>query len=465
VHYLKDSLGARYDLPESLVPADKRPPSPLPMLRGDGQVSQYTTADGGPEPGPYTLVGSVPTADAATLEALLAEIRSKLATATLLGFEEGAHTWERAIDTLGTARGTVSATPVQSFSHIARLTVKVAVGSGGTPVVGVTSPASTITLPDGTVPTGGTGAIVPRTPWLVMDPGGTTDQGEWLSATLTDNLIFSATVGHGGKFYVIGGEINPTAAKVYDPSTNAWSALASLPYPYESVESFAVASGDFIYVLGGRGASSVEGNTRLLRYSVSANTWSALASFSTARRRTRAILTGGLIYLIGGYNGITAYRLDTVEVYDITAGTWASGPTMNYQHADHVVALDGASITVRNGTGSGMNFAEQLVIASGYWSTLLPGLPGPGLIGSTFGTTSNGLVVAGGAYLGQDASEKGTVQTSLLDPETSQWAPMAAAPIRIDEFASGAVVNDVLYVVQQYDFLAFVPPGATAPTW
>jgi hypothetical protein len=56
------------------------------------------------------------------------------------------------------------------------------------------------------------------------------------------------------------------------------------------------------------------------------------------------------------------------------------------------------------------------------------------------------------------------VQTSLLDADTGQWTPMASAPLRIDEFASGAVVSDVLYVVQQYDFLAFAPPGVTAPT-
>jgi hypothetical protein len=192
VCYLKDSLGARYDLPESLVPTDKRPPSPLPMVRGDGQVSQFTTADGGPDPGPYTLAGSVPTADAATLDALVAEVKAKLATATLLGFEEGAYSWERAIDTLGSVRGTVSATPVQSFSHIARLTVKVAVGSGGAPVVGITSPASTITLPDGTTPTGGTGAITPRVPWLEVGGGGTYGPIPYV----TDFIAGSTVTGH-----------------------------------------------------------------------------------------------------------------------------------------------------------------------------------------------------------------------------------------------------------------------------
>jgi hypothetical protein len=467
---LKDGTTVLVTLEASFREVDPLPRRNLTPVRTPGGSTLFYRGDGRPLPGLKVLEGLITADDEWALGTRRGAIRVALLTADTLErvTPDGTTTWALESEPVpGYLTDAPASSPGKAFQRRVTLYL-LATQLASEPTASI----PTVTLPDPVTGTPGSvtypdpsGESPPTVTVPVhMTPGGTTDRGEWVSGTAPENYMFPAAVGHGGKLYVIGGETTPTGARVYDPSTNAWTALASLPYPLQSVESCAVASGDYVYVLGGRGASSEEGNTNLLRYSISGNSWTSLASFTTARRRCRALLSGGLIYLVGGYNGITAYRLDTVEVFDIAAGTWAAGPTMSDTRSDHAVQLDGSDVVAFNGSGSGNENAERLNPATGYWIANDVSLPGPGLYGGVFGTTASGFVVAGGTYFGQDSSAKGTVQTSLLDADTGQWTPMASAPLRIDEFASGAVVSDVLYVVQQYDFLAFAPPGVTAPT-
>jgi|GEM_PF-1329996 len=155
-----------------------------------------------------------------------------------------------------------------------------------------------------------------------------------------------SAVGIGSKFYLIGGCLNSDCnggvtnqVAVYDVSTNEWSSVAGMNEPRAT---FAAAAYDgMIYVAGGTshcGAcvplSSVE------RYNPYTNTWEYVASLPDAKwSMSSAAAIDGKIYVVGGSNGSP---VATGFVYDIQSNTWSS-------IADAPVAASGAGITALNG--------------------------------------------------------------------------------------------------------------------
>jgi hypothetical protein len=128
-----------------------------------------------------------------------------------------------------------------------------------------------------------------------------------------------------GYAYAIGGlddSGSPLAsAERYNPDTDTWAPIASLPtalYDFPAVFNRT----NYIYIFGGRTdtASGMEIAT-VLRYSVSANTWAAMAPLPIAvAGSTAALGSDGRIYVAGGTSGGVA--TSAVQVYNPAANTW-----------------------------------------------------------------------------------------------------------------------------------------------
>jgi hypothetical protein len=128
-----------------------------------------------------------------------------------------------------------------------------------------------------------------------------------------------------GNAYAIGGlDANGqplSSAESYNQDSGAWAPIASLPnalYDFPAVFN----GTNYIYIFGGfTDTTSGTETATVLRYSVSANTWTAMASMPVAVAGSAAALgPDGKIYVVGGTSGGVA--TSAVQVYDPAANTW-----------------------------------------------------------------------------------------------------------------------------------------------
>ncbi len=129
-----------------------------------------------------------------------------------------------------------------------------------------------------------------------------------------------------GNAYAIGGLDDSgqplSSAERYNPDANTWAAIASLPtalYHFPAVFDRT----NYIYTFGGR-TNTVAGTeiATVLRYSVSANTWTTRAPMPIAVAGSAAALgADGKIYVAGGVSG--GVTTDLVQVYNPTSNSWA----------------------------------------------------------------------------------------------------------------------------------------------
>ena len=129
-----------------------------------------------------------------------------------------------------------------------------------------------------------------------------------------------------GNAYAIGGLDDSgqplSSAERYNPDADTWAAIAPLPkalYNFPAVFNRT----NYIYIFGGRtNTTSGTETATVFRYSVSANTWTAMAPMPVAVAGNAATLgVDGKIYVVGGVSsGVTT---NVVQVYDPAANSWA----------------------------------------------------------------------------------------------------------------------------------------------
>jgi N-acetylneuraminic acid mutarotase len=179
--------------------------------------------------------------------------------------------------------------------------------------------------PDGRIyAIGGIGAL---NTMEVYNPGTNT----WTMAAPmpTGRYGLAAVLGLDGRIYAIGG-LTPTplgnrtdtAVEAYDPATDQWSTVASMPTA-RSFLAAAVGLDGRIYAMGGQGATTRD---TVEAYDLQTNTWSAATSLSAPRARLAGV-TGpdGRIYIIGGTDS-TGTAVATVEALDYGAAATVLNP-------------------------------------------------------------------------------------------------------------------------------------------
>ena len=131
-----------------------------------------------------------------------------------------------------------------------------------------------------------------------------------------------------GKVYVVAGSFVNNDLAIYDIATNTWSVGPSAPADFASGGYAQI--GQYLYLIGGRGASSDVNSTVSMRLDMATNTWSTGPNFTPQRKQFALAAAGTKLFAIGGdTNGSTleaSAEVDEVETSNWPAGTWAVSP-------------------------------------------------------------------------------------------------------------------------------------------
>jgi N-acetylneuraminic acid mutarotase len=217
--------------------------------------------------------------------------------------------------------------------------------------------------------------------------------GAWtLLASAPRGMDHQMVAAHGGRLYVF----KYADILVYDTLTNAWSS-----HPDSSgmsrADGTAVTVGDHIYVIGG-------GPLPIQRYHPVTRQWETRASLQTSRGHVHAVLHRGKIWILGGRNGGTTFR--TVEIYDPATDQIAPGPSMDSARSGHAAEAVNGNIVVVGGELLGSparlsHSSELYDSAAGAWRSF----PNPplGLHGVASAVWNGRLYLLGGATVAASA--------------------------------------------------------------
>jgi N-acetylneuraminic acid mutarotase len=211
-----------------------------------------------------------------------------------------------------------------------------------------------------------------------------TDSWAPAAPLLTPRVDLAAVAGRDGRIYAIGGysNLDLNTVEVYNPATNTWTAAA--PMSRARVGLAAVLGPDGrIYAIGGFentpfGPLPIK---TVEAYDPATNQWSTVASLPTGRGYlTAAVGRDGRIYAIGGRAGGSGQRggafLNTVEAYDPRTNTWSTAPSLSAPRAGlaAVTGPDGRIYLVGGQDSTGNDLTTVEAMDYGLAATVLPPL-------------------------------------------------------------------------------------------
>ena len=257
--------------------------------------------------------------------------------------------------------------------------------------------------------------------------------------------------GQDGKIYVFGGYAvySPptpvTTARAYDPRTDSWANLTSLPTATRG-PGVAIDNKGLIYVIGGYSGTSISNNQI---YNVTSNTWASGTAIPTAVWMSGAT-TGidGRIYVAGGESGTTK---NVLQIYNTTSKAWSSGAPMSTarQQFQAVAAPNGLIYAIGGYTGSSATATvEAYNITANTW-TAKASLPSAVMVyGATLGP--DGLIYLFGgsnAYVNDGTPFFNTVYS--YDPVSNVWYTntQSLPTPRRELSAATSSYNDRMYVM------------------
>ena len=223
-----------------------------------------------------------------------------------------------------------------------------------------------------------------------------------------------------GKVYLIGG-IGATsvssAMEEYDPVTNQWRFLASLPEPLH--HHVAVSHGGFIYVFGGYRSLAFDSTNVAYRYDPITDRWTSLAPMPSPRGSPAGAVIGDRLYVVGGASPQT----NSLIAYIPAENRWITLSPMRVAR-DHLgaAAIAGRLYAVggRNGSGLTLNVLEEYDPQLDRWVTRTP-MP-TGRSGIAAEVLRGRLFVFGGE--GNSRLPSGTfAEVESWDPLTDRWMP------------------------------------------
>jgi len=184
----------------------------------------------------------------------------------------------------------------------------------------------------------------------------------------------SAAVVYKGKIYRFGGYTDAgstNAVEMYNPATDAWAALLSMPTARADLT--AAEAGGKIYVIGGYDDSTNTMLATVEAYNPSTDTWQTKTLLPTAMGFMKAVSLNGKIYVTGGTDGSDVFA--TLYEYDPATDTWTQKADMSTVRVEHgAVSLNG-KIYVFGGTTDGNSYlssAEVYDPKSDSWTILSP---------------------------------------------------------------------------------------------
>jgi len=195
----------------------------------------------------------------------------------------------------------------------------------------------------------------------------------------TARALHSATVLSNGDVLVVGGQDADgitffASAELYDPVANTWSPAGTLATARDGHTATLLPNG-FVLVAGGIYNCSTCGESSYLAsaelYNPATNSWSTVATMTTAREgHTATLLSGGTVLVTGGTTqNVTSQSVGspvtaTTEIYDPVANTWTLAATMSTPRVNHSANLLSSGAVLVEG---GETDTAALASAEYYW--------------------------------------------------------------------------------------------------
>ncbi|MDD3570214.1 MAG: kelch repeat-containing protein [Lachnospiraceae bacterium] len=181
--------------------------------------------------------------------------------------------------------------------------------------------------------------------------------------------------GRGGKLLSSGSVSNEVkgVTEVYDPSTDTWATLASMPTNYDEFyarSNTQVIDGK-IYVMG---MPDMHQKAFLEVYDPTTDTWTTLSSMPTARIYFETEVVDGKIYVIGGYSP-KFKELFSIEAYDPTTDTWTTLPSMPTARSQFETEVIDGKFYAIGGWNSHSELLKSIEVydhSKNTWTTLAP---------------------------------------------------------------------------------------------
>ncbi len=238
----------------------------------------------------------------------------------------------------------------------------------------------------------------------------------------------AASVAFNGKIYLFGGFTCDnlsyectSAAESYDPNTDRWSNIASMPTPRADLTA-AQAKGK-IYVMGGYNEKSLN---VVEAYDPAKDTWETKAPLYLPMCFMKAVSLNEKIYVTGGYYGDN-YSLNTLYMYNPQTDSWTVKTSMNTARFEHgAVAFNGkiyvfGGATVRDEKLVYLSSGEVYNPATDTWSSIAD-MPIPL---ARMGATTDGKYIYAIGGTNSDWWYGGTSVVLRYDPATDTWKDLS----------------------------------------
>jgi N-acetylneuraminic acid mutarotase len=264
-----------------------------------------------------------------------------------------------------------------------------------------------------------------------------------------------------GRIYYIGGltgwpQPHSDLVRIYDPATDSFTAGA--PMPRGRGGGGVATDGSRIYYAGGM--HNGQAVAWFDAYDPATDTWQQLPDMPIARDHFHGAILGGTFYAIGGRDSLIDATDPRVDAYAIGSGTWNTlNTTLPTPRGGFATAVLGNEILIIGGEGGGQTFdtVEAYDPAANTWRTLAP-LP----------TARHGIQAAvcdGGVYIAAGGRTQGGANPSSVhevfffgEPtpcgagsfSALEWTtgPAALQPGRME--AQGLAHQGQLYVIGGY---------------
>jgi N-acetylneuraminic acid mutarotase len=186
--------------------------------------------------------------------------------------------------------------------------------------------------------------------------------GTWMALTVMTSATRGACGGFGadGRLYVFDGTTAGT--QIYNVTTNAWSAGASMPSAGGIWEAKSAIVGDHAYVFGGEDDDSWEIGT--LIYNMTTDTWWTGADMPYGIKAGAVVADDDYAYYIGGEN-VTNSATVNVTRYSFAADSWSiMAPLPSAVCAEGAVIGPDGLVYVFGGANTGSNLAGTVYSAT-----------------------------------------------------------------------------------------------------
>jgi hypothetical protein len=226
-------------------------------------------------------------------------------------------------------------------------------------------------------------------------------------------------------------EVKPICGRP-TPCPPSWNARA--PYPIHVADHAAASLGDYLYSFGGRITSAELNNA--YKFNPGTNSWTSIASMPGVRRGVSAVAGNGYIYVVNGWNGSSA--TNTLFRYDPATNSYSTGPAGLMATSYQAAAFLNGKVYRIGGLDSSANDTSNVEI---YGEQMVASLPQP--LTSAMAVAMDGYIYVAGGVGPSGTSTK----TYRYDPASDTWDDAAIADLPVARVRAASGILDGKWVL------------------